>query len=117
MSRTEGLSLFEHGEADKRPDLFFPRSKDESLGTSQRLIPGALYMAYRHTTPATGQIRKELQAGKWRITNPCNQLNCVASLVDWGPALSTGRDFDLSPGVFNLLKLKTDDIIEVERII
>lgn len=114
MKRAEGLSLAEHHEADKRPELFYPRSLDLTLGTSQRLIPTCFFFAYRHRIPAIGELRLELQQAKWRIT--FGSASLIACLIDWGPAESTGKDFDLSPGIYDALGLKDWNVVNVERL-
>lgn len=108
MTKTEGLALYEHNEADKRPDLFLPRSEDLTLGTSQRLRPDALFFAYRFVKAN----RKSLQLTPWLFTNPLNGLSIPLWLCDWGPHERTGRIFDISPRAAMLLRLKTDDEVE-----
>lgn len=107
MTPEEGLSLFEHHEADCRPDLFEPRDKDLILGASQRLRTEALYLAVRFTEP-----REVCKGQVWRLRNPRNGKWIIASLVDWGPHPSVGRDFDISPRAAELLEVNTDDFID-----
>jgi hypothetical protein len=107
MTKTEGLALYEHHEADKRLDLFELRSADLTLGTSQRLRPGALYFAMRFDHEKT--TRGELQRTKYRFCNSRTGASAVASLTDWGPNIMTRRTFDLSPGLAFALAVKTDD--------
>ena len=113
MKYDEGLSLYEHKEADFRPDLFRERSSDEKEGASQRLRFYANYLALRYdqTFP-----RWEWQKTVWKITNPKNDKFVIASLVDWGPHERTGRLVDISYGTGTVLGVKTDDIVVVERI-
>lgn len=108
MSITEGLALYEHHEADGRPDIFLPRPR-EAFGTSQRLRPGSLYLAVRFDK-SVGRAR--LQWTPWALRNPRNGLAVVASLVDWGPHERTGREFDISPAAAAMLAVQTDDTIE-----
>lgn len=110
MRIDEGLALYEHHEADGRPDLFLPRPVNAlAVGTSQRLRPGALYLAVRFDK-AIGRAR--LQWTPWALRNPRNGLAVVASLVDWGPHERTGRTFDISPSAAAMLAVNTDDTIE-----
>lgn len=108
MKPAEGLSLYEHAEADLRPDLFLPRSEDLAQGTSKRLRPDALYMAFRFQNG----LRDYLKHSVWRIRNIKDGRWVVVNMVDWGPNPSTGRDFDLSPMAAALLGLDTDDYVE-----
>lgn len=112
MLPTEGLSLFEHSEADKRPDLFNPRSEDPLQGTSKRLSDEALYIAIRFTKE--DKSRSAWQKSAWRVINPKNGKSVMCSLCDWGPNESTGRVVDLSPAIGIALSLETDDVVEVE---
>jgi hypothetical protein len=109
MAHGEGLALYEHEEANLRKDLFLERSQDWSEGTSKRLKPGALYFAFRFPEPQSHDDRLLLQRTAWIIKNPANGFCSMASLVDWGTNIRTGRSLDLSPALANLLRLKTDD--------
>lgn len=111
MTLTEGLSIFEHHEADLRPDLFTPRSSDLSIGTSKRLNPKAYYFAYRFPLNPRPS-RAILQATQWLFRNPSNGRCCICWLADFGPHEDTGRKFDLSPGAANALLAETDQEVE-----
>lgn len=111
MKLTEGLSLYEHHEADKRSDLFNPRSSDLSIGTSKRLKENALYFACRF--PLKIIPRSALQRTRWIFHNPANGKKASLWLVDYGPNLRTGRMFDVSVYAADRLGLKTDDVVEV----
>lgn len=106
MGPTDGLALYEHWEADLRPDLFIHRSLDRELGTSKRLKDNALYFAYRYDKD---RPRTWLQRAPFLFTNPVNNFSVVCHLVDWGPHDETMRTFDLSPYAARLLRLKTDE--------
>lgn len=111
MSHEEDLSLYwKHSQCDERPDLFYPRSNDETEGTSHRLKEDSLYIAVRFPVAQ----KEELRNSKWKITNPLNDKSCVCALVDWGPADWTKRVCDASPEVGILLDVETDDEVEVE---
>lgn len=119
MKRTEGLTFFEHWEADHRPDLFLPRCSDPVVGTSQRLRQDAYYCAL----PIEGKShlfgdfdRQKFKATRWRITNPANNWSVVCTLVDDGPGDDTGRLVDVSRRVLRDLGATTDDIVEVEQV-
>lgn len=111
MKHEEGLALYEHHEADLRPDLFHIRSLDHTLGTSKRLKDNALYFAYRYDQK---QPRAWLQRLQFIFTNPRNGLSVVLHLVDWGPHISTEREYDISPYAATLLRVQTDDQISGE---
>jgi hypothetical protein len=106
MKPEEGLALYEHWEADLRPDLFTVRSLDRTIGTSKRLKDSALYFAYRYDKTFE---REKLQRRCFLFVNPNTNRSVVCNLVDWGPADETLRQFDLSPYAATLLGLKTDD--------
>lgn len=109
MTHTEGLALYEHKEADIRPDLFSQRASDLTEGTSKRLKCNALYFAYRFPK---AHNRKGLQLSVFWFINNKNGLTVPLSLTDWGPHERTGRVFDLSPYAAELLRLKTDEEVE-----
>lgn len=109
MAHGEGLSLFEHHEADLRPDLFSQRASDLTEGSSKRLKCNALYFAYRFPKAFN---RSGLQHSLFWFLNPKNGLSLPLSLVDWGPHERTGRVFDLSPYAAELLRVQTDDTLE-----
>lgn len=112
MSHSEGLSLFEHHEADLRPDLFFPQSSDPTEGTSKRLRnTQAYYIALR----VTGD-RDDLKNSVWMVKNPKTGQSVLASLVDYGPHERTGRAVDVSDAIGRALRVETDDVIEVTPI-
>lgn len=110
MTHAEGLALYEHPEADLRPDLFLPRDPaDPDAGTSQRLRPDALYLAVRfeHARRAT------LQLTPWIVRNSRTMKMIAVSLCDWGPHERTLRVADLSPTAAALLELQTDDCVSL----
>jgi len=110
MSFDEGLAYYEHNEADLRPDLFFPRSSDKEEGTSKRLRnTQAYYLALRMEGD-----REKLKGSLWKIKNPKTNQFVIASLVDWGPAESTGRVADVSDAVGRALRLETDATVIIE---
>jgi len=115
MKHEEGLALFEHDEADRWPDLFNVRSVDLSEGTSKRLRDDAMYFAYRFDK--SNATRRTLQHIPWIFRNLSTGKMVMARLVDWGPHERTGRTFDVSPRVAQLLKVKTDDELEAYPVI
>lgn len=111
MKPEDGLSIYEHHEADKRPDLFLPRSTNLQLGTSQRLKEDVLFFACRF--PLRVIPRSALQKTRWIFRNPVNGKMASLWLVDYGPNLRTGRSFDVSKFAAETLGLNTDDLVEV----
>jgi hypothetical protein len=112
MSYFEGLSFYEHAEADLRPDLFLPKSTDGREGSSKRLRSNqAFYIALR----IDGE-RQNLQGSLWKITNPKTGQFVIGSLVDRGPAESTGRIVDLSDAIGRALRIETDDEVQIDFI-
>ena len=115
MALAEGLALYEHWEADLRPDLFLPRGTDPLFGTSQRLrYSTACYIAVRF--PKAQYTRPEWQASSWRVKNLKTGQWVKASLVDFGPHERTDRVVDLSYIIGQYLSIKTDDVVSVERL-
>ena len=55
----------------------------------------------------------DLLKSKATVTNPANGKSAQAQPVDWGPAESTGRVADLSPGLAAFLQLQTDGVVQV----
>jgi hypothetical protein len=112
MKPTEGLALFEHHEADKRPDLFCEAEFDRSdFPVWKRLRETSMYCAFRYNQSIP---RRVLQETPVKIINPKNSKFVMASIVDWGPNEDTHRMIDVSEGVANALDLETDDIANVE---
>lgn len=109
MTHNEGLALYEHKEADLRPDLFRQRATDLTEGSSKRLKNTALYFAYRFPK---AHNRNGLQHSIFWFINPKNGLTIPMSLVDWGPHERTKRVFDISTYAAELLRVQTDDEIE-----
>lgn len=112
MTWQEGLALFEHSEADGRPDLFLPRSVDLTQGTSKRLREDALYIAL----PLQGHNKSVLRKTLFRVSKAGTEASVDASIVDYGPAEWTGRIADLSPEVMRRLSLSTDDEVCVTMV-
>ncbi len=88
-------------------DLFLHEQPPHTTGLARRLNPRALYLAMRWNYAVTPKafLRRELV----RVENPRTRLFEFAMPVDWGPNESTHRVADLSPGLAELLGLKTDD--------
>lgn len=114
MMESEGLALYEHAEADTRPDLFRERSANEAEGTSKRLKEDSFYIALRFNKAL--HSRKIYQSLKYKVSNPANGKSTIAFLVDWGPNANTGRLVDLSPGLARFLEVQTDQEVEVEEL-
>lgn len=111
MKDTEGLSIYEGSEADRRPDLFLPRGSDPLQGTSRRLRTDSFYIAIRFNKDE--KSRDWWQRSAWRVVNLKTGQWVMCSLVDWGPNEKTGRSVDASPAVLRALRLETDDEVEV----
>ena len=106
-----GLALYEPHEADLRPDLFLPfESNDKSFPTWKRLKEDALYCALRFDHSLG---RKRLQETPVKIVNLITKRFVMAFLVDWGPHEKTNRIIDVSPGVADILEVKTDDEVKI----
>lgn len=112
MEETEGLSFYEHHEADKLPEFFWPRLPDKpEQGTSKRLKNEmAFYIALN--VPLSLD-RKIAQKSLWEITSS-NGSTVVANLVDRGPSAG-GRLVDASDAVLRILGVGTNDEVTVKE--
>lgn len=116
MSKGEGLAMYEHVEADMRPDLFTPRILMDR-GVAARLRNNdAMYFAIRFPSIDHGArlegwhdgFHRTLLQRRWfLIRGPKTGIH--AALVDYGPHTSTGRMFDLSDALARALGVQTDD--------
>ena len=116
VSSSEGLALEEEGVNPDNPDkehLFLEEQPPGTTGNARRLDPDALYLALRWDYD---QFSKDRLAGDEMamIYAPSTGKKCLASPVDWGPHVDTGRQADASPGVLLALGgLETDDTVEI----
>lgn len=115
MVNDEGLALYEHSEADLRPDLFLTRSHNLQM-VQFRLMIDRPYIALCFDKVLAKNNRKLVQSMRFKVTNPGNGKSEVAELVDYGPGWQTGRIADLSPGLAARIGLDTDNLVEVELI-
>jgi hypothetical protein len=110
MQYDEGLSWYEHHEADLRSDLFVPRSSDPVQGVSKRL---RFWEAYYIALNTIGHCdRFTIHRSRWRITY--GGLSVICHLVDTGPS-ANHRLVDSSGAVFRALGLNwyknTDNVV------
>ncbi len=113
VSPSEGLALCEPGEEDKfPPGLFLPTQPPGTTGLARRLNPDALYIACRWNYKQTprGWLQKTLV----RCIGAKDVVVDGVHPIDWGPAESTGRIADLSPGLESALGLTTDGTVTVQ---
>jgi len=89
---------------------FLPFAPIGTEGLARRLNPAAYYFAFRFTLE--GYSREQARRSIFKLT--CGLRSNFAQCVDWGPAASTERNFDLSPALAGNLAVRTDDIIIVE---
>jgi hypothetical protein len=109
VSPSEGLALCEQAEVDKFPGLFLPTQPPGTTGVARRLDPTKAYIAMRWDYKQTS--RSYLQGITVKVA--ANGKTLDARPIDWGPAASTGRICDMSPGLATALGLKTDDTCTV----
>lgn len=112
MKHDEGLAFYEHFEADKRTDLFLPRSTDKSQGTAHRLRNWDSY--FLAIWIEKGWERYVYQRSQWRVTNPKTGLSVTCHLVDRGPS-AHNRLVDLSDAAARVIEAKTDDEVTVDE--
>jgi N-acetylmuramoyl-L-alanine amidase len=116
VSSSEGLALEAEGVNPDNPDkehLFLDEQPPGTTGNARRLDPDALYLALRWDYD---QFSKDRLAGDEMamIYAPSTGKRCLASPVDWGPHVDTGRQADVSPAVLQALGgLETDDTVEI----
>jgi hypothetical protein len=111
VAADEGLALFGPDDVDDHPELFLPQQPLGTTGLARRLNPNAHYIACRWKYAETP--RAHLRAIKVTVRNPQTGRSAEAQPADWGPAESTGRVADLSPGLAAFLGLQTDQTCEV----
>ena len=113
MNPNEDLALFSKLDLEnaKYSDLFLSASPPGTTGLGRRLNPDKYYFACRWDYHDTSKdfLRESLA----RVENPQNGRAADARAVDWGPAESTGRVADLSPGLAGALGLNTDDLVRI----
>jgi len=100
MSETETLSLYpDRRGRDLNPDMFYC----------------ALRIRWDAVDGISTDALKEFFRDKIKVVvrNPANERGIGCWIVDWGPARSTGRMIDLSPGAMRELGLQTDDDVEI----
>jgi hypothetical protein len=107
----EGLAfLFEYDDA---PQLFLDEQPDGTTGLARRLDPDTFYIAmrwdyeeYPKDMLASGNAMAVVHA-------PATGIAFLARPADWGPAESTERIADISPGLMDALGIETDDEVDV----
>jgi hypothetical protein len=105
MRHDEGLSFWEHWEANGAPDLFVERSSDLTQGASKRLRCNDAY--YIALNIPVHYPRKIVHMSRWKITNLETGDYVVAHLVDRGPSAG-GRLVDASRAVMAAIGLNPD---------
>lgn len=109
----EGLAIIEPNRLASYPNLqslFLPYQPEGTTGLARRLDPSKYYLACRWNYSVTP--KSWLRVNKVSVS--ANGKTIDAQPIDWGPASSTGRVCDLSPGLANALSLKTDDVCTVK---
>jgi N-acetylmuramoyl-L-alanine amidase len=109
----EGLALFDKADLSnpKYAHLFLPAPPPGTSGLARRLDPAQNYLACRwdyRTTP-----RAFLRNTQAVVVNARTGAQAFGTPVDEGPAESTGRVADLSPGLAAALGLDTDNEVLV----
>ena len=112
VDQDENLSLFEPGDVAANQDIFLPAQPPGTTGLARRLNPQAKYLACRWDLDETPKTF--LRTITVKVSNASTGTSAKARPVDTGPDISTGRVADLSPGLAQILDLKTDDICHVE---
>lgn len=113
MNPNEDLALFTKLDLEdpKYAYLFLPASPPGTTGLGRRLNPEKYYFACRWKY---GETSKQFLRGSLaRVENPETGRSADARPVDWGPAETTGRVADLSPGLAGVLGLNTDDVVKI----
>ncbi|MEZ5785243.1 MAG: TIGR02594 family protein [Xanthobacteraceae bacterium] len=108
----EGLALIEPDRVDRYPQikaLFLAEQPASTTGLARRLDPAQHYIACRWDYSRTP--KPWLRAHQ--VIVRANGKSVKAQPIDWGPAATTGRVADLSPGLMAALGIVTDDVCEV----
>lgn len=108
VSEDEGLAFIY--EVEEAPQLFLPYQPKGTSGLARRLNPFVSYIACRWDYDVTS--KDFLKSGAMALVR-ANGMEVKAFPADWGPHEDTGRVADLSPGLMDILKLETDDEVEV----
>ena len=108
VSPSEGLAFIQ--DIMEAPHLFLPYQPEGTTGLARRLNPEISYVACRWNYDITPP---EMLLAKKALIRVPGGAELTAFPADWGPHSSTGRIADLSPRLFDVLKLKTDDEVEV----
>jgi hypothetical protein len=104
----EGLAFIQ--DMMEAPHLFLPYQPEGTTGLARRLNPEISYVACRWNYDITPP---EMLLTKKALIRVPGGAELTAFPADWGPHSSTGRIADLSPRLFDVFKLKTDDEVEV----
>src|SRR6516164_9220380 len=108
VSPSEGLAfIYEYSTA---PYLFLEKQPPNTTGLARRLDPEVFYVACRWDY---AQTPKKLLASSVQALVQAGGRKFLAWPADWGPHTSTGRVADISPGLMEVLGIKTDDVVEV----
>ena len=108
VAPNEGLAFIH--KIEDAPHLFLPYQPEGTTGLARRLNPWVAYIACRwdyNVTPH-GILLKSRALVRTKVG-----FELTAFPSDWGPNVNTGRIADISPGLMEDLKLKTDDEVEV----
>lgn len=106
MTHDEGLAMWEHWECEDRPDLFLPRSKDLTQGSSKRLRCNDTY--YIALNVPVDYPRRVLKGTRWRVTNLATNDSVVCQLVDRGPSAGE-RLADVSKAAMRAIGIDPDE--------
>ncbi len=114
MSRSDDLALFPTQADAQEPEVqgyFLWPPPPGITGTLRQLDPRKFYIACRWDYDKSS--KNPLRRSFVTFTNPKNGRSTLAKPVDCGPAASTGRSADLSPGLADHLGLKGNDPVIV----
>jgi uncharacterized protein (TIGR02594 family) len=109
MAPDEGLALYEASQSSEIAGFLLPQQPPGTTGLGRRLDPSKFYIACRFDYAKTP--KSFLRTAGVHVTAQGKTINCRP--VDWGPAESTGRIADLSPGAAAALGIHTDDTVTV----
>lgn len=101
------MGLFVVGATDPLPRVTDWRGRECTAGISYLLNPKSYYVAMRWARSGRPVPRRD------RVVVLAGDRACVCAPTDWGPAKSTGRNIDISPGCEEALGLTTDDRVEI----
>ena len=101
------MGVFTEGHSDPLPMTTDWKGRVRRAGISYMLNPESFYVAMRWRKPRPSALTSRVVV----LTDEGKAVCCTAT--DWGPAQSTGRVIDISPGAEEALGITTDSMVRI----